>query len=163
VPEPSFDVVSVLDMQEVRNAVDQAQREIATRFDFKNTGTTVKLGEDKITLTSATDHRLEAAYQVLTEKLVRRKVSLKALDPGKIQPAAGGTVRQEIGLRSGIDKDHAREITKLVKDLKLKVQASFQGDHVRVTGKKKDDLQQAITAIKAADIDIPLQFKNMRG
>lgn len=161
-PDPSFDVVSVVDMQEVRNAVDQARREIANRFDFKGTGTALELGDDSITIRSETEARLEAAYVVLTEKLVKRKVSLKALAPGDAQPSGTKGYRQEIALNQGIDRDRAREITKLVKDTKLKVQTQIQGDQLRVTGKKKDDLQAAMQAIRDADLPIPIQFTNYR-
>ncbi len=160
--ESSFDVVSEVDGQEVRNAVDQARREIVNRFDFKNTQTDVELADEKIVLTSSAEGRLEAAHRVLTERLVRRKVSLKALDSGPITPASGGSVRQEIALVAGLDKDKAREITKLVKGAKLKVQATIQGDHVRVSGKKKDDLQAVMAAIKEADFAFPIQFTNYR-
>lgn len=161
-PDPSFDVVSVVDMQEVRNAVDQARREIVNRFDFKGTATAIDLGEDSITVRSETEARLEAAYVVLTEKLVKRKVSLKALAPDAVQPSGTKGYRQEIALNQGIDRDRAREITKLVKDKKLKVQAQIQGDQLRITGKKKDDLQVAMQAIRDADLPIPIQFTNYR-
>ncbi len=161
-PDPSFDVVSVVDMQEVRNAVDQARREIANRFDFKGTGTAIDLGEDSVTIRSETEARLEAAYLVLTEKLVKRSVSLKVLAPGTVQPSGGKGYRQEVGLNQGIDRDRAREIAKLVKDMKLKVQAQIQGDQLRVTGKKKDELQAVMQAIRDADLPIPIQFTNYR-
>lgn len=159
---PSFDIVSEVDLQEVRNAVDQAQREIATRFDFKDTGTSVELDEAEIALRSATEHRLEAALDVVEGKLVKRKVPLKAVSRGRVEPAAGGTYRQVLTLNQGIAQDKAKEIVKLVKDSKRKVQASVQGDQVRISGKKKDDLQAVMQAVQERDFDIPLQFTNRR-
>ena len=139
---PSFDVVSELDMQEVRNAVDQAQREVGTRFDFKNTGSSIELSEKTIELNTESDARLKALTQVLEEKLVRRQVSLKAVSYGKVEEAAKGTVRQTVTLNMGISSDKAREIGKFLKGLGLKgVQHQVQGDQLRVTGKKRDDLQ----------------------
>ena len=161
---PSFDVVSELDMQEVRNAVDQAAREVATRFDFKNTGTSIELTPKTIDLETESEPRLEALHQVLEEKLVRRKVSLKALGYGKIEEASKGAVRQTVTLNVGISSDKAREIGKFVKELGLKgVQHQVQGDQLRVTGKKRDDLQAAIAALKDHDFGVPLQFTNFRG
>jgi len=160
---PSFDVVSELDMQEVRNAVDQAAREIQTRFDFKNTGSSIELTPKTIDLETESEPRLEALHQVLEEKLVRRKVSLKALGYGKIEEASKGAVRQTVTLNVGISSDKAREIGKFVKELGLKgVQHQVQGDQLRVTGKKRDDLQAAIAALKDHDFGVPLQFTNFR-
>ena len=160
---PTFDVVSRLDMQEVRNAVDQAAREVSTRYDFRNTGSTVVLGDDAITLGSSTEDRLAAVRQVLEEKMVRRKVSLKALDYAKVQEAAGATVRQVAGLRAGISSDNARELNKMIKGLGIKgVQSSTQGDQLRVQSKKRDDLQTIIAALKEADYQLPLQYVNFR-
>jgi len=160
---PSFDVVSELDMQEVRNAVNQAQREVATRFDFKNTGTSIELTSKTIDLETESEPRLEALHQVLEEKLVRRKVSLKALEYGKIEEASKGAVRQTVTLNVGISSDKAREIGKFVKELGLKgVQHQVQGDQLRVTGKKRDDLQNAIAAMRDHDFGVPLQFTNFR-
>jgi uncharacterized protein YajQ (UPF0234 family) len=160
---PSFDVVSELDLQEVRNAVDQAQREVATRFDFKDTGSAIELGDGEIRLRSASEDRLRALTQVLEEKLVRRQVSLKALSYGKVEDAAKGTVRQNVALVAGIGDEKAREINRFVKDKAAKgVSSQTQGDQVRVTAKKKDDLQAAIQALRANDFGIPLQFKNFR-
>jgi len=160
---PTFDVVSEVDMQEVRNAVDQAAREVATRFDFKNTGSTVELKEKSIELHSESEARLKALTQVLEEKLVRRKVSLKALSYGKVEDAAKGTVRQEVTLTVGISQDKARDIGKFIKNLGLKgVSHQVQGDQLRVSGKKRDDLQDAIQAMREHDFGIPLQFSNYR-
>jgi uncharacterized protein YajQ (UPF0234 family) len=160
---PTFDVVSEIDMQEVRNAVDQASREIANRYDFKGTNSTVELGEQDITLRSVSEDRLNAVRQVLEEKLVRRKVSLKALDYGKVEEAAGGTARQHIALVAGISRDKATAINKFLKGLNLKgVQSQVQGDQLRVSSKKRDDLQAAIAALRDEDFGIPLQFSNFR-
>ena len=160
---PTFDVVSEVDMQEVRNAVDQAQREVSTRFDFKNTDSSIELSAQEFHLHSATEDRLRALVQVLEEKLVRRSVSLKALDPGKVEEAAKGTVRQTIKLSMGVSSDKAKEINKFLKELGLKgVSSQTQGDQIRVSGKKRDDLQNAIQSLKAADFGIPLQFQNFR-
>ncbi len=160
---PSFDVVSELDMQEIRNAVDQAQREVSTRFDFKDTNSTIELTPDAINLHSSTEDRLRAVYQVLEEKLVKRQVSLKALDAGKIEEAAKGTARQTVKLVAGISSDKAKQVNSTIKNLNLKgVGSQTQGDQVRVTGKKRDDLQAVIAALKEADLGIPLQFNNFR-
>ena len=150
-------------MQEVKNAVDQATREITTRFDFKDTGSSVELSGQELHLASATEDRLRAVLQVVEEKLVRRQVSLKALDRGKVEEAAKGTVRQTVTLNAGISSDNARKINKFIKDQGLKgVSSQTQGDQVRVSGKKRDDLQAVIAALKAEDFGIPLQFSNFR-
>jgi uncharacterized protein YajQ (UPF0234 family) len=160
---PTFDVVSQVDMQEVRNAVDQAKREVATRFDFKNTGTTIELTDKAVELHTESEPRLKALTQVLEEKLVRRQVSLKALSYGRVEEAAKGTVRQTATLQIGISSDKAREIGKFLKGLNLKgVQHQVQGDQLRISGKKKDDLQAAIQALREHDFAIPLQFVNFR-
>jgi cyclic-di-GMP-binding protein len=160
---PSFDVVSEIDMQEVRNAVDQASREVANRYDFKGTNSAVELGDDEITMRSVSEDRLDALRQVLEEKLVRRKVSLKAVDYGKVEEAAGGTARQSASLVAGISTEKAKAINKFVKGLGLKgVQSQVQGEQLRVTGKKRDDLQSAIKALREEDFGIPLQFSNFR-
>jgi uncharacterized protein YajQ (UPF0234 family) len=160
---PTFDVVSEVDMQEVRNAVDQAVREVSTRYDFKDTGSTIELTGHELHLHSSTEDRMKALVQVIEEKFVKRQVSLKVLDHGKLEPAAKGTVRQTLSVRAGIDQDHARRINRFLKDLGLKgISSQTQGDQVRVSGKKKDDLQAAIAALKAEDWDIALQFTNFR-
>jgi cyclic-di-GMP-binding protein len=161
---PSFDVVSEIDMQEVRNAVDQVQRELATRFDFKDTGSEVDLGKDAMTLKSNTEDRLRAVRQVIEEKFVKRKLSLKTLDWGKVEEASGSTVRQTVTLKAGINSDAARDLNKRIKALGIKgIQSQTQGDSVRVIGKKRDELQAVIAALKGAeDIDMPLQFNNFR-
>lgn len=162
---PTFDIVSTVDMQEVRNAIDQANREAATRFDFKGTDSKIDLVEaDKeIVLDSATRDRLSALLQVLEEKLVRRKVSMKALSYGTVEDAAKGRARQRVTLSVGISAEHAKRIGKFLKGLEIKSLASqVVGDQVRVTSKKRDDLQAAITALKAEDFGIPLDFTNFR-
>ena len=160
---PTFDIVSEVDMQEVRNAVDQANREAATRFDFKNTDSTIELGENELVLRSSTEDRLRALHQVLHEKLVKRQVSLKAFDAGKIEEAQKGTARQHVAIRAGISADHAKRLNKFIKDLGLKgVTSQTQGDQLRVNGKKRDDLQEVIAKCKAEDFGIPLQFTNFR-
>ncbi len=160
---PTFDIVSEVDMQEVRNAVDQANREASTRFDFKNTDSAIELSETELVLRSSTEDRLRALHQVLDEKLVKRQVSLKAFEDGKIEEAQKGTSRQKIAIRAGISSDHAKRLNKFIKDLGLKgVSSQTQGDQLRVTGKKRDDLQEVIAACKGEDFGIPLQFDNFR-
>lgn len=159
----SFDVVSEIDMQEVRNAVDQASREVANRYDFKGTDSSIDLGASEITLHSASEDRLTALRQVLEEKLVKRKVSLKAVDYGKVEEASGGTARQVVSLVAGISRDKATDINKFIKALGLKgVQSQVQGEQLRVNAKKRDDLQSTIAALREHDFGIPLQFNNFR-
>lgn len=160
---PSFDVVSEVDIQEVRNAVDQAGREIGTRFDFKDTNSSVELSDDEIRLAANTEEKLKAVRQVLEEKLVKRQVSLKSLDYGKVEEASKGSSRQVVKLVAGIRSDKAKAINKHLKDLGTKgIQSQTQGEQVRVTGKKRDDLQSVISALKEHDFEIPLQFQNFR-
>jgi uncharacterized protein YajQ (UPF0234 family) len=160
---PTFDIVSEVDMQEVRNAVDQANREAATRFDFKNTDSAIELGDKELVLRSSTEDRLRALHQVLQEKLVKRHVSLKAFDAGKVEEAQKGTARQHVAIKAGISSDHAKRLNKFIKDLGLKgISSQTQGDQVRVNGKKRDDLQEVIAKCKAEDFGIPLQFENFR-
>ena len=158
----SFDIVSEVDLAEIRNAVDQASREIVQRFDFKDTGTAIDLDNDLIELRSSTEERLKAALVVLKEKCVRRQVSLKALNEGPVQPAAKGTYRQSVNINSGISDEKAREINKHIKGLGLKVQTQVQGDQIRVTAKARDDLQAVIKDLKEQDFGIPLDFTNYR-
>jgi uncharacterized protein YajQ (UPF0234 family) len=158
----SFDVVSKLDQHEVSNAIDQAQREVTTRYDFKDTGTEIEQNEEGIAIRSNTEGRLDAARGVLEDKMVRRKVSLKSLDPQKAQQAGGQSWRQLIKLKEGVDIDRAKQIVKAIKDSKIKVQAAIQADTVRVSGKKRDDLQAAIALLKGQDFGLPLQFINFR-
>ncbi len=160
---PSFDVVSEVDQQEIRNAVDQAARELANRYDFKGTNSSIELGEDEIKMATASEDRLTALRTLLEEKLVKRQVSLKAVDYGKVEEASGATVRQVAALVAGISSDKARELNKFIKALGMKgVQSQTQGEQLRVTAKKRDDLQGVITALKAEDFGVPLQFNNFR-
>jgi len=160
---PTFDIVSQVDMQEVRNAVDQAQRELSTRFDFKGTESSVDLSDMELRLHSATEDRLRAVVQVVEEKLVKRKVSLKALDYGKAEEAAKGTVRQTVTLKAGLSSDDTKAINRWIKAHAPKgVGSQTQGDQVRVTGKKRDDLQSMIAGLREEDFGLPLQFENFR-
>jgi uncharacterized protein YajQ (UPF0234 family) len=160
---PSFDITSEVDMQEVRNAVDQAAREVANRFDFKNTDSSIELGDTGITIRSATEDRLRAVRQVVEEKFVKRGLSMKALSWEKIEEASGGSARQLGKLVAGIDSDKAKQLNKFVKELGLKgIQSQTQGEQVRVIGKKRDDLQAVINACKEHEFDFPLQFGNFR-
>ena len=160
---PSFDVVSEVDRQEMRNAIDQAQREIATRYDFKNTDSSIEQNDLVLTLRTASEDRLTALRTVIEEKLVKRGVSLKGLDYGKIEEATHNSVRQVLTVAVGISSEKAREINRMIKEKGPKgVSSQTQGDSVRVTGKKRDDLQNVIAILKAADLGIPLQFNNFR-
>ncbi|MDA3040155.1 MAG: YajQ family cyclic di-GMP-binding protein [Actinomycetota bacterium] len=162
---PTFDIVSEINMQEVKNAVDQASREIGTRFDFKDTNSSIDLDEKGMVLTleTASEDRMIALRQLLDEKLIKRSVSLKTLDPGKVEEASGGRARLKITLKAGVSSDMAKKINIAIKDMKLKgVQSQTQGDQVRVTGKKRDELQAVIASLKEADLDLPLQFQNFR-
>jgi uncharacterized protein YajQ (UPF0234 family) len=158
----SFDIVSQVDMQEVRNAVDQGSREIVNRYDFKGTDTSIELTDDGITIESASDGRLDAAVDVLKGKLVRRNVSLKSISGGEPQQIGGGRYKTTFTLNEGISQDAAKELVKDIKAMKLKVQVAIQGDQVRVSGKKRDDLQTVIAEVKALDFRLPLQYINFR-
>jgi cyclic-di-GMP-binding protein len=160
--ESSFDVVSSVDLQEVKNAIAQAMKEISTRFDLKSTGSDVALQGDELVLTSSDEFKLKAVRDVLEERLVKRSVPLKALSYGTVEKALGGTARQKVSLQKGIPSEKAREIVKLIKGTKLKVQAAIQGDQVRVSGKSRDDLQALIRMLKQADFGIDMQFTNYR-
>jgi cyclic-di-GMP-binding protein len=160
---PSFDVVSEVDLQEVRNAVDQTNREAGTRFDFKGTDAVVEYSDKELSLSASTEDRLRALYQLLEEKMVKRSVSLKTLDAGKIEVASHNSARQKVALKAGITQDVGKQINKLVKEMGVKnLSSSIQGDQVRVTGKQRDDLQRAMTVFKEADLAVPLQFTNFR-
>ena len=158
----SFDIVSTVDLQEVRNAIAQASKEIATRYDLKNSGAKVELVDEGIVLTAPDDYTLKAVRDVLDGRLVKRSVPLKALSYGTVEQALGGTTRQRVSLQKGIPTDKAREIVKLVKGTKRKVQTAIQGDQLRVTGKNKDDLQAVIELLKETDLVIDMQFTNYR-
>lgn len=160
---PSFDIVSEVDRQEVRNAIDQAQREIATRFDFKNTESSIDQKDLVITMKSVSEDRLNALKVVLEERLVKRGVSLRGLDYGKVEEATQNSVRQTVTIKVGISSDKAREINKFIKEKGPKgLSSQTQGESIRVTGKKRDDLQTIIATLKAEDMGIPLQFENFR-
>jgi cyclic-di-GMP-binding protein len=160
---PSFDIVSVVDMQEVDNAVNQAVKEINQRYDFKGSKTEVALEKDgTIRLQTEDDFRLKAVVDVLQSKFVRRGVSLKALQYGKVEPASGGRVRQVVTIQQGISKEKGREIVALVKETRLKVQSQIQEEQVRVTGKNIDDLQEVIRVLKGKDLGVEMQFVNFR-
>jgi uncharacterized protein YajQ (UPF0234 family) len=162
--EHSFDIVSKTDLQEVSNAVGQAVKEITQRYDFKGSKSSIDFNRDagELTLVSDDEFKLKSLVDVLQTKLVGRKVSLKSLNYGKVEPASGGTVRQVVKLQQGIPQDRAKEIVKLIKDMKIKVQAQIQGDQLRVRGKKLDDLQAVIQALKERDFDFPMEFVNYR-
>jgi hypothetical protein len=162
-PENSFDIVSKVDLQEVSNAIQQALKEVHTRFDLKDSKSDIKIeGKDTIVLTSQDDFKLKAVNDVLQQKLVKRGVPLKALTYSAIEPAAGSTVRQRISLQQGIPVEKARDIVKLIKNSKKKVQASIQGDLVRISGKDRDTLQEIIALLKQQDFGIDMQFTNYR-
>src|ERR1700741_2350870 len=161
-PDNSFDVVSKVDMQEVSNAIQQALKEIHTRFDLKDSKSNIEQEKDAIVLHSADDYKLKAVNDILQQKLVKRGVSLKGLTYGPVEPAAGGTAKQKITIQQGIAIEKAREIVKLVKDSKKKAQASIQGDLVRVSGKDRDTLQEIIALLRSRDFGIDLQFTNYR-
>jgi hypothetical protein len=158
----SFDIVSDVDLMEVSNAVQQAMKEIRQRFDFKGSVSDIKLEKESLTLTSDDESRLKAVIDILTTKLVKRGVSLKALEYKTIQPAAKGSVRQEVTVRKGIPSEKAKEIVKFIKGSGIRVQAQIQEDQVRVVGKKRDDLQAVIQAVKGQDFGLDLQFTNYR-
>lgn len=159
----SFDIVSKVDLQEVRNAIDQAAKEVHQRFDLKNTNSEIRLeGNDSIQLASSDEYKLEAVKDILGQKLVKRGVSLKNLTYGKVEPAAGKSVRQKISLQQGIPAEKAKEIVRLVKESKKKTQASIQGDTVRISGKDRDDLQAIIALLRGKDLGVDLQFTNYR-
>jgi cyclic-di-GMP-binding protein len=160
----SFDIVSKVDLQEVKNAVDQAQREIETRFDFKGSDSTLELEEKTLTLkmASADETRLKSMVDVLQSKLHRRGIDIRSLELGDVEEASKGTVRQEAKVKQGLDADTAKKVVKIIKDMGLKVQAAIQGDQVRVSAKSRDDLQAVIAKLKAQDLETPLQFENYR-
>ena len=158
----SFDVVSEVDMQEVDNAVNQAIKEIGTRYDFRGSKSEITLEGDTIKIISDDDYKLGAVVDVLKGKMVKRNVSVKNLEFGKVEAASGATVRQIVTIKKGISQENAKKVTKAIKDMKIKVQASIQGDQVRVSGKDKDDLQAVIQMLKNLDVPVELQFVNFR-
>lgn len=162
IKENSFDIVSRVDLQEIDNSLNQAMKEIRNRFDFKGSKSKIEYVDGKIVLHSDNDFKLRSVVEIMEEKMIKRGINLKSMRYGKIEKAAGDTVRQDVEVVQGVDQDLARSIVKLVKEAKLKVQANIQGDQVRVSGKSRDDLQLAIKLIKDKDWPIPLQFINMR-
>ncbi len=159
---PSFDIVSKIDLAEVDNAVNQANKELSQRFDFRGTKSHIDRDKLAVTIESTDDYKVKASYEVFQTKLIRRKIPLKNVHPGTIEPASGGRARQKIDLQQGIDQDRAREIVKKLKTSKMKVQGAIQGEEVRISGKKRDDLQNAIALIKEMDLPLALQFENYR-
>jgi uncharacterized protein YajQ (UPF0234 family) len=159
---PSFDVVSQVDMQEVSNALQQTRKEVEQRYDFKGSKTELELEKNIVKITSDNDFKVKAVVDILQSKFVKRNINLKSLEYGKVESASGGMARQLVTIHQGLDTDAAREVVKLVKETKIKVQAQVQDDQVRVTGKKRDELQAVIQALRAADFRRPLQFVNMR-
>jgi uncharacterized protein YajQ (UPF0234 family) len=161
---PSFDIVSEVNHVEIRNAVEQCNKEIANRFDFKGSDARVEINEKDKTLTAFADDefKLRQLRDVLTQRLAKRGVDIRALEAGKIEPVSGNTIKETIKVREGIEQERGRNLVKLIKDSKLKVQASIQGDALRVTGAKKDTLQEAINLLRKTVTDVPLQFKNFR-
>lgn len=158
---PSFDIVSKLDQHEIQNAVDQANREVSTRFDFKDTNARLELSKDKITIIAPTDFQLKQVDEILRNKLTKRQVDIRSFTYQAINTNLN-EAKQVIEIKEGIDQDNAKKITKLIKDKQLKVQAAIQGDQIRVTGKKRDDLQSVIAALREASVAIPLQYINFR-
>jgi len=159
---PSFDIVSELDTHELENAVQQAQKEVTTRFDFRGTDTEIEKTEEGVILRGNSEGRVEAALNVLREKCAKRNVSVRALDPQRVEPAAKGHFRQLVKLKQGISKEKAKDVIQFLKEGKFKVQSSIQGEQVRVTGKKRDELQETIQALRAKDFEVDLQFTNFR-
>ena len=159
---PSFDIVSKVDMQEVDNAVNQAIKEIGQRYDFKGSKCQITPEKDSVKILADDDYKLKAVVDVLQSKFLKRSISIKALQYGKVEPASGGMVRQIITVQQGISKEKAKEITTAIKESKLKVQAQIQDDQVRVIGKNRDDLQEAIQLLKGKDMDVEMQFTNFR-
>ncbi|PZD93720.1 YajQ family cyclic di-GMP-binding protein [Paenibacillus sambharensis] len=160
--ENSFDIVSKVDMQELSNAVQQAEREIETRFDFKGSKSSIALENEELVVVSDDDYKLKSVIDILQGKMVKRGVPIKNLEYGKIEPASAGTVRQRIKLKQGIEQDAAKKINILIRDSKLKVKSQTQGDQIRVTGKSRDDLQAVMQLLRGADLGIELQFTNYR-
>ncbi|MDG0812487.1 YajQ family cyclic di-GMP-binding protein [Cohnella rhizosphaerae] len=160
--EYSFDIVSKVDLQEVNNAVQQAVKEIETRFDFKGSKSSIALEGEALTVASDDEYRLKSVIDILQSKLIKRGVPIRNLDYGKIEPASGSTVRQHIKLKQGVDQENAKKINILIRDSKLKVKSQIQGDQLRVTGKSKDDLQAVMSLLTGADLPLELQFTNYR-
>jgi uncharacterized protein YajQ (UPF0234 family) len=161
--ENSFDICSKIDMQELNNAINQAEKEIETRFDFKGSKSSIKLEKEELVLISDDEFKLQNVVDILQSKMAKRGISLKNLEHGKVEPAASTTVKQRITLKQGINQEQAKKINILIRDSKLKVTSQIQGDQIRVTGKSRDDLQKVMQLIKQADLPLELQFSNFRG
>ncbi|MDQ1908906.1 YajQ family cyclic di-GMP-binding protein [Paenibacillus sp. GD4] len=160
--ENSFDIVSKVDLQELNNAINQAEKEIATRFDFKGSKSSIALEKEDLVVISDDEFKLQNVLDILQSKMAKRGIALKNLDYGKVEPAAGSTVRQRIKVKQGVDQDNAKKINVLIRDSKLKVKSQIQGDQIRVTGKSKDDLQAVMQLLRKSDISLDLQFINFR-
>lgn len=158
---PSFDIISEFDKQELKNAIDQANKEVGSRFDFKGTDSSFELNEDKVVMVSGSNFQLQQMFSILCAKLTRRGIDIACMEVGDAKPS-GKVVRQEITMKQGLDSAFAKKIVKLIKDKKLKVQAAIQGDQVRVTGKKRDDLQEVIQMLRQEELELPIQFENFR-
>ncbi|MDQ6950994.1 MAG: YajQ family cyclic di-GMP-binding protein [Mariprofundales bacterium] len=159
---PSFDIVCEIDLQEMRNAVNQVQKEITTRFDFKHSQSSIELADGSVTIVGDDDHKVNTVAEILRGKMVRRKLDANSLEYGSMEDASGGLKRQAITIKQGVSQELAKKIVKHIKQEKMKVQPSIQGDQVRITGKKRDDLQNAIALVRGMDNDRPLQFINFR-
>ncbi|GFZ84283.1 UPF0234 protein [Paenibacillus marchantiophytorum] len=160
--ESSFDIVSKVDMQELNNAIQQAEKEMLTRFDFKGSKSSIKLDKDQLVVTSDDEFKLQNVLDIMHAKMTKRGISIKNLEYSKVEPAAGQTVRQKISMKQGVDQDNSKKINILIRDSKLKVKTQIQGDQIRVTGKSRDDLQAVIALLRKADIPLDLQFVNMK-
>ncbi|CAH1203448.1 MULTISPECIES: YajQ family cyclic di-GMP-binding protein [Paenibacillus] len=160
--ESSFDIVSKVDMQELNNAIQQAEKEMLTRFDFKGSKSSIKLDKDQLVVTSDDEFKLQNVLDIMHAKMTKRGISIKNLEYSKVEPAAGSTVRQKISMKQGVDQDNSKKINILIRDSKLKVKTQIQGDQIRVTGKSRDDLQAVIALLRKADIPLDLQFVNMK-
>ena len=160
--ECSFDIVSKVDMQELNNAIQQAEKEILTRFDFKGSKSSIKLDKDQLVVTSDDEFKLQNVLDIMHAKMTKRGISIKNLEYSKVEPAAGSTVRQKISMKQGVDQENSKKINILIRDSKLKVKTQIQGDQIRVTGKSRDDLQAGIALLRKADIPLDLQFVNLK-
>lgn len=158
---PSFDIVSEVNMHELTNAIDQASREVITRYDFKGTDSKLEFADNIITLFSQSDFQLQQMLDILQSKMIKRGLDIKFLEAGKIMESGKGS-RQDITVKQGLEKEIAKKMVKMIKDTKIKVQAAIQGEKLRITGKKRDDLQQVIAMFKKSDLDVPLQYENFR-
>lgn len=160
--ESSFDIVSKVDMQELNNAIQQAEKEMLTRFDFKGSKSSIKLDKDQLVVTSDDEFKLQNVLDIMHAKMTKRGISIKNLEYSKVEPAAGSTVRQKISMKQGVDQENSKKINILIRDSKIKVKTQIQGDQIRVTGKSRDDLQAVIALLRKADIPLDLQFVNMK-